>query len=43
MSQSTPDDVLYIVVVDARQKKLDVVVGPNDREGIFERPCIVFV
>ena len=28
------------VVVDARQKQLDVV-GPN--EGIFERPCIVFV
>ena len=29
------------VVVDAGQKKLDVVIGSN--EGIFERPCIVFV
>ena len=30
-----------IVAVDARQKKLDLVVGPN--EGIFERLRIVFV
>ena len=29
------------VIVDARQKKLDFVVGPN--KGVFERPCIVFV
>ena len=36
MSQSTSGD--GFVVVDARQKKLDVVVGSN--EGIFERPCI---
>ena len=29
------------VIVDAQQKKLDFVVGPN--EGVFEGPCIVFV
>ena len=30
-----------VVIIDAQQKKLDFVVGPN--EGVFERPCIVFV
>ena len=31
------------VVVDARQKKLDFIVWSNEDQGIFERPCIVFV